>query len=353
MSIPTLVGIEAKTLTSTRITTRVLFRRQAEGDPVLFLHGNWSCATWWEETMLALPDGFWGIAPDQRGYGEADQNQKVNATRGAKDWVDDVLALLDFLNINKAHIVGCSLGGFVVWQLMKDNPDRILSVTLVSPGSPFGFSGTKDEIGTPCYPDHAGTGGGVSNMELIRRVVDKDRTLESTFSPRASIRSLFIPPFVPPREEELLDSVFNVHIGEQDIPGDFRPSPNWPFVAPGIWGPHNATSPKYVGDVNKIYDDRITVPILWIRGSHDQVISDQSLSDIGYLGMLGVIPGWPGKDIYPPQPMISQTRAVLEKYQAAGGSYKEVVIRGAAHIPFIEKPDEFNAIFHSFLRSMV
>jgi pimeloyl-ACP methyl ester carboxylesterase len=353
MSIPTLVGIEAKTLTSNRITTRVLFSGQAEGDPVLFLHGNWSCATWWEETMLALPDGFWGIAPDQRGYGEADQNQKVNATRGVKDWVDDVVALLDFLNINKAHIVGCSLGGFVVWQLMVDNPDRILTVTLVSPGSPFGFSGTKDEIGTPCYPDHAGTGGGVSNMELIKRAVDKDRTLESTFSPRASIRSLFIPPFVPPREEELLDSVLNVHIGEQDIPGDFVPSPNWPFVAPGIWGPHNATSPKFVSDVNKIYDGRITVPVLWIRGSHDQVISDQSLSDIGYLGMLGVIPGWPGKDIYPPQPMISQTRAVLEKYQAAGGSYKEAVIQGAAHIPFIEKPDEFNAIFHSFLRSMV
>lgn len=302
--------------------------------------------------MLALPDGFWGIAPDQRGYGEADQNQKVNGTRGAKDWVDDVVALLDFHNINKAHIVGCSLGGYIVWQLMVDNPERILSVTLVSPGSPFGFSGTKDETGTPCYPDYAGTGGGVSNMELIKRAVNQDRTLESGFSPRSGIRSLFIPPFIPPREEQLLDSVLATHLGEQDIPGDFVVSTNWPFVAPGIWGPHNATSPKFVGDVNKIYDGRITVPILWIRGSHDQVISDQSLSDIGYLGKLGAIPGWPGDDIYPPQPMVSQTRTVLEKYQAAGGSYKEIVIKDAAHIPFIEKPDEFNVILHSFLRSM-
>jgi len=352
MSIPTLEGIEAKTLTSNRITTRVLFSGQAEGDPVLFLHGNWSCATWWEETMLALPDGFWGIAPDQRGYGEADQNQKVNGTRGAKDWVDDVVALLDFLNINKAHIVGCSLGGYSIWQLMRDYPKRILSATLVSPGSPYGFSGTKDEIGTPCYPDYAGTGGGIRNMELIQRVIDQDRGLESEFSPRSGVRSLFIHPFVPAREEAFLSSVLATHIGEQEIPGDYVPSPNWPFVAPGNWGPHNAISPKYMGDVNKIHDGRITAPILWIRGSHDQVISDQSTSDVGYLGMLGVIPGWPGEDIYPPQPMISQTRAVLEKYQAAGGSYKEIVIKDAAHIPFIEKPNEFNVILHSFLRSM-
>ena len=153
MSIPTLDGIQGKTLTSRRITTRVLFTRHTKGDPVLFLHGNWSCATWWEQTMLALPRGFWGIAPDQRGYGESDRNQKVDATHGAKDWSDDVVALLELLDIDKAHIVGCSLGGFVVWQMMKDHPERILSITQINPGSPFGFSGTEDVIGTPCYPD--------------------------------------------------------------------------------------------------------------------------------------------------------------------------------------------------------
>jgi pimeloyl-ACP methyl ester carboxylesterase len=353
MSITTLEGIQAETITTSRITTRVLFQRQGQGAPVLFLHGNWSCATWWEQTMLALPSGFWGIAPDQRGYGEAEHDKKVDATRGAKDWVDDVVALMDTLGIDQAHIVGCSLGGFIVWQLMVDHPQRILSITLVSPGSPFGFSGTKDEIGTPCYLDHAGTGGGASNMELIKRAKEKDRSLESPASPRASMRTLFTPGFIPPREEELLDSVLNVHLGEQDIPGDFVPSPNWPFVAPGLWGPQNATSPKYLGDVSKIYDGRIRIPLIWIRGSQDQVISNQSFSDVGYLGKLGYIPGWPGDEVFPPQPMINQIRAVLDKYQAAGGTYQEVIIQAAAHIPFLEKPDEFNAAFHSYLESMV
>jgi pimeloyl-ACP methyl ester carboxylesterase len=47
--------------------------------------------------------------------------------------------------------------------------------------------------------------------------------------------------------------------------------------------------------------------------------------------------------------MVSQTRAVLERYAASGGSFEEHVIEGTAHGPHIEKPDEFNALLHAFL----
>ena len=48
--------------------------------------------------------------------------------------------------------------------------------------------------------------------------------------------------------------------------------------------------------------------------------------------------------------MLGQTRTVLEKYAAAGGSYKEVIIEDAGHLPFIEKSAEFNKVFHAHLR---
>jgi pimeloyl-ACP methyl ester carboxylesterase len=48
--------------------------------------------------------------------------------------------------------------------------------------------------------------------------------------------------------------------------------------------------------------------------------------------------------------MISQTRAVLDRYAAAGGSYEEVVFEGAGHVPFIERLEEFNDVFHTFLQ---
>jgi len=349
MVIPTLEGITSKNITTTRISTRVLFGGSEGGEPVLFLHGNWSCATWWEESLLRLPEGCFGIAPDLRGYGQADLKKKVNAENGAGDWVDDAVTLLDYLGYESAHIVGCSLGGYVVWKMMLNYPGRIRSVVLVNPGSPYGFSGTRDMEGTPCFNDFAGTGGGIRNQAMIQRVKEGDRDLSGEFSPRAGIRSLFIAPFVPEREEALLSSVLSTHLGEQDIPGDFVPSPNWPFVAPGNWGPHNAVSPKYADDIKGLYDGRISVPVLWLRGSHDQVVSDQSRSDIGCLGKQGFIPGWPGEEIYPPQPMLKQTRHVLGNYQKAGGSYREVIIEDTAHIPFIERPDEFSRYLAEFI----
>ncbi len=56
-----------------------------------------------------------------------------------------------------------------------------------------------------------------------------------------------------------------------------------------------------------------------------------------------MIPGWPGADAFPPQPMVGQTRHVLDGYAAAGGVYREVVVADAGHSPFLEHPDQFLA----------
>lgn len=351
MTIPTLPGVTPRMITTDRITTRVLFSGPDDGAPVLFLHGNASSVTWWEETMLALPAGYRGIAPDQRGFGDADAAARIDATRGAGDWADDALALLDALGIGQAHLVGNSLGGVVVWRLLADAPGRFLSATVVAPGSPYGFGATKDADGTPCYDDYAGSGGGLIGAPVVEAVKAGDRSLENPFGFRSGLRRLvFKPPFVPAREEDLLSASLSIHIGEHDYPGVKVMSANWPFVAPGIWGAANALSPKYVTQaVGRMIAAQPKVDILWVRGSDDLSVADNAAADMATLGALGLVPGWPGADVFPPQPMLKQTRAVLDRYAAAGGSYREVVIEDAAHAPFIEKPDEFNAVFHGHL----
>jgi pimeloyl-ACP methyl ester carboxylesterase len=351
MTTPTLPGVTPTMIATERITTRVLLSGPDDGVPVLFLHGNSSSATWWEQTMLSLPAGFRGIAPDQRGFGDADAGQKIDATRGAGDWADDAVALLDALGIAQAHLVGNSLGGVVVWRLLADAPGRFLTATLVDPGSPYGFGGTKDEHGAPCYPDFAGSGGGLIGAPVVAAVTTGDRSLENPFGYRGGLRRLvFKPPFVPAREEDLLSASLSIHAGEHAFPGDKTLSPNWPFVAPGVWGAANALSPKYVSEaVPRLLAAQPKPPVLWVRGSHDLSVSDQAAADLATLGALGLVPGWPGADLFPPQPMLKQTRAVLERYAAAGGWYREVVIDDAGHAPFIEKPNEFNAAFHAFL----
>ena len=140
-------------------------------------------------------------------------------------------------------------------------------------------------------------------------------------------------------------------MGDERYPGDSTPSPNWPNVAPGKYGPINAGSPKYVlADVPQLIAAPHKSAVLWIRGSDDQIVSDNSMFDLGALGKMGYVPGWPGEDVYPPQPMVSQTRAVLEKYAEKGVSCKENIIKDTAHSPHIEKPEDFNSIFHKFLQ---
>lgn len=317
------------------------FYECGEGTPVLFIHGNASSAVFWHDTLENLSEGFWGIAPDLRGYGQT-EDCPIDATRGVMDWVDDLLSLLEQLNIDRYHVVGHSLGGSVVWGLLARDAARILSVCLVAPGSPYGFGGTSGKNGVPCSADFAGSGGGTVNPDFPQRISQKDTSSEPN-SPRDIMnRFYWKPPFSAPNEEALLEGLLDEKTGPQKYPGDFVQSDHWPFVAPGVWGPINAISPKYVGSM---VHDLLAVPqkppILWIRGDSDQIVSDESLFDFGTLGQLGILPDWPGIDTYPPQPMVSQTRYVLDQYAQNGGHYQEVIFFDTGHTPFIEKPTDF------------
>jgi len=55
--------------------------------------------------------------------------------------------------------------------------------------------------------------------------------------------------------------------------------------------------------------------------------------------------------VFPPQPMVGQIRAVLQKYAQSGGKFQEVVIEDTGHTPYLEKPAEFNAAFHKHLQA--
>jgi pimeloyl-ACP methyl ester carboxylesterase len=323
------------------------------GTPVLFIHGNASSSVYWKGLMESLPAGFRGIAPDLRGYGDT-EDLLIDASRGFGDWVDDIQSLLTALSMDRFHVVGHSLGGALIFSLIGEMSEKILSATLINPGSPFGFGGTKDAVGTACYDDFAGSGGGVVNPEFARLMGQNDRSSNNPqASPRVVMNSFYWkPPFQPENEEELLTGLLSQKTGENRYPGDFVPSSNYPFVAPGKYGPINAASPKYLGDsIQKFVQAAQKPSILWVRGSDDQIVSDNSLFDFGTLGKMGLIPNYPGEAVYPPQPMVSQTRHVLDQYQAAGGNYREEVMENTAHSPYLENQTGFNGLFHPFLQA--
>lgn len=340
-------GITEKKIQAGDLLTNVLFAGDKNGTPVIFLHGNFSAAYWWVDALLSIPNGFYAIAPDLRGYGWT-EDKPIDATQGMQVWVKDIVNLMDALDIEKAHFVAWSLSGGIVYRLIADYPEKVLSATLEAPVSPYGFGGTKGLDGQPTTPDFAGSGGGTVNQEFIKRIAAGDRSADDPNSPRNVINTYYYKtPYTAEREEDFLTSALMERTGEKAYPGDLVTSENWPNIAPGKWGPINAGAPKYIqGDVDALLAVENKPPILWIHGAADAIVSDNSLFDMGALGELGYLPGYPGKDVFPPQPMVSQTRAVLEKY----GNYKEVLVEEAGHAVHVQTLKQFNEAFHPFIK---
>lgn len=343
MSGTLLPGIDARAVRTSRYTANVL-ERPAAGDPlrtVLFVHGNVSSSLFWQPLMLSLPEGVRALAVDLRGFGDS-ETLPVDATRGVRDFSDDVAAAADELGLGAVHVVGWSLGGGVVMQLLLDRPDLVASLTLVSPVSPYGFGGTAAD-GSLLNPDASGTGGGGANPDFVARLAAGDTGEEAPTSPRAVYRSSYVAPgFVSEYEDLWVESMLSTATGPDNYPGDASASEHWPGFAPGTRGILNTLAPTYF-DTSGIVDAPAKPPILWIHGAVDAIVGDASFFDLNQLGAAGIIPGWPGDQVAPPQPMLVQTRAVLDRYAAAGGTTREVVFDDCGHSAHIEKPDEFRA----------
>ena len=345
MPIPTLPGVESNMVDTDRIKIHILETGPAGGVPVLFVHGNASSAAFWEETMLALPDGYRGIALDLRGYGDTEP-LPVDATQGLGDMAQDVRALVDALALDGYHIVGHSMGGGVVMKVAIARSDDLRSITLVDTMSPYGYGGSRGLDGELLHEDGAPIG---INPDFVRLLAAGERGDDNPMAPRNVMRQFYFkPPFRPEREEALLSSLLSTRTGDDWYPGELVASDNWPGVAPGKRGILPAFSRKYF-DASGLATIDPRPPILWIRGADDQIVSDNAMFDLAALGAMGAVPGYPGIDACPPQPMLQQIRAVLERYTENGGAYSEVLIEDAGHTPYIEKPAQFNKAFHTFI----
>jgi pimeloyl-ACP methyl ester carboxylesterase len=348
---PLLPGVRSRTVATSRLRQHIYASRTEDGERLLLVHGNASSARFFEELIASLPD-YTCVAPDLRGYG-ASEAKPADAQRGLRDFSDDLEALVEALGWEQFHLLGWSLGGNIAMQYTIDHPERVKTLTLHAAGSPWGYGGSHGAPGVPNYADYAGSGGGLIAPPVVEAYKTRDFTADSPFTPRSALRSLIVKPtftFTPEREDALVEQMLLMVIGEQFYPGDGQPSPNWPFSGPGVWGANNALSPKYC-DLSDLASIAPQPPILWVRGADDLMVSDSAAVDPAALGKLGVIPGWPGEEACPPQPMLQQLRYILDQYRARGGGYEERVLDDCGHSPLLEKPDEFRALFLNFLQA--
>jgi pimeloyl-ACP methyl ester carboxylesterase len=102
-----------------------------EGEPVLMLHGLGATKLSLLPTVAALAPRFHCIAPDLPGFG--DSHKPIAAAYDPRFFADAVVEFLDRLGIERAHVVGNSLGGRVAIELGLLHPDRVSRLALLAP----------------------------------------------------------------------------------------------------------------------------------------------------------------------------------------------------------------------------
>jgi proline iminopeptidase len=118
----------------TRDNVRLYFEEAGSGTPILFLHEFAADHTNWEPQMRYFSRGHRCIAYSARGYAPSDvpSSPEVYSFR---HFYNDALAVLDHLEIEKAHFIGLSMGSYSSLQVSLHAPKHMLSMTLAGVGS--------------------------------------------------------------------------------------------------------------------------------------------------------------------------------------------------------------------------
>jgi pimeloyl-ACP methyl ester carboxylesterase len=132
----TVAGIALKPRTIDAGGIQTSYLEAGAGQPVVMLHGSGpgvSAMANWQYNIGALSHRFRVLAPDIVGFGATTRPDDI--VYSLRTWTDHVWAFLDAHGIEKASIVGNSLGGRIALQMATDRPDRISKMVLMgAPG---------------------------------------------------------------------------------------------------------------------------------------------------------------------------------------------------------------------------
>ena len=256
---------------------RIGYEILGEGEPLVLVHAGIADGRMWDAQIDAFSRRYRTIRYDLRGFGRSPM------VPGPFSHAVDLRALLDALEVDRAVLVGCSMGGGAVIDLALENPERARALVLVGPAiSGFGFDeGPPEEWDELVAADEAGDLERVSELE-VRMWVDGPRRGPDAVDP--AVRDLV-------REMNLI-ALKNeaMQLGEElepEVPAASRLS-------------------------------GIQAPTLVLVGDEDRA---RTLAAAGLLE--GEIP-----------------------------NVHKTVMAGTAHLPNMERPEEFNRLVLSFLEGL-
>lgn len=114
---------------------RLAYRRRGAGDPLVLLHPLALSSSVWGPVVERLAASFDVIAPDARGHGDSGWD---GGAFSIEDLADDVVALLDGLGLEWAHLVGMSMGGSTAVNAAGRHPARVRTLVMADSTAWYG-----------------------------------------------------------------------------------------------------------------------------------------------------------------------------------------------------------------------
>ena len=127
---------------------RLWYADFGQGPPVILLHGGLANSNYWGLQVRALAPTYHVIVLDSRGHGRSSRNA---APIGYDAMASDVLALMDYLHLNKAAIVGWSDGAIIGLDITIHHPERVARLYAFAANS--NPSGVKEVSHSPVFTE--------------------------------------------------------------------------------------------------------------------------------------------------------------------------------------------------------
>ena len=108
---------------------KICYEIHGEGYPVILVHGFGSKKEAWVAQTIPLAEHFKVIVFDNRGAGKSDRPE---GPYQMEMYADDIRGLMDYLRIDKAYIIGWSLGGMIVQIFLLKYPDLADKAVLIN-----------------------------------------------------------------------------------------------------------------------------------------------------------------------------------------------------------------------------
>lgn len=105
------------------------FEKSGTGAPVVLIHGVGANLQSWDAVAAELEGQFTVIRPDLRGHG---RSAPIDGAYSVERFAEDIVAVMDAAGVERAHLVGFSLGGLIAQKLATDHAERFDRIVVLS-----------------------------------------------------------------------------------------------------------------------------------------------------------------------------------------------------------------------------